>query len=34
MTILMRDPVDPGDSPRWLVHPKDASGVMVEALAR
>ena len=26
--------VDPGDSPRWLVHPKDANGVMVESLAR
>ena len=34
MTVLMRDPVDPGDSPRWLVHPKDANGVMVESLAR
>jgi hypothetical protein len=34
MTVLMRDPVDPGDSPRWLVHPKDANGVMVESVAR
>lgn len=34
MTVLMRDPVGPGDSPRWLVHPKDANGVMVESVAR
>ena len=34
MTVLMREPVDPGDAPRWLVHPKDANGVMVESLAR
>jgi methylmalonyl-CoA epimerase len=34
MTVLMRDPVDPGSSARWLVHPKDANGVMVESVAR
>lgn len=34
MTVLMRDPVDAHSSPRWLVHPKDANGVMVESLAR
>ncbi len=33
MTVLMRDPVDADGSPRWLVHPKDANGVMVEAIA-
>jgi methylmalonyl-CoA epimerase len=34
MRVLMRDPVDPGDSRRWLVHPKDANGVMVESVGR
>ncbi len=34
MTVLMREPTDPGASPRWLVHPKDANGVMVESVAR
>ncbi len=34
MTVLMRDPVDANASPRWLVHPKDANGVMVESVAR
>ena len=34
MTVLMRDPVDASASTRWLVHPKDASGVMVESVAR
>ena len=34
MTVLMRDPVDAGASARWLVHPKDANGVMVESVAR
>ena len=34
MTVLMRDPTDAGASPRWLVHPKDANGVMVEAVKR
>ncbi len=32
MTVLMRDPVAADASPRWLIHPKDANGVMVEAL--
>ena len=34
MTVLMRDPIDADASPRWLVHPKDANGVMVESVAR
>ncbi|MDA1098743.1 MAG: VOC family protein [Proteobacteria bacterium] len=34
MTVLMRDPTEAGASPRWLVHPKDANGVMVEAIKR
>ncbi len=33
MRVIMRDPVDADASPRWLVHPKDANGVMVEALS-
>ncbi len=33
MTVLMRDPTDADASPRWLVHPKDANGVMVEAIS-
>ena len=33
MTVLMRDPISADASPRWLVHPKDANGVMVESLA-
>ena len=34
MTVLMRDPIDADASSRWLVHPKDANGVMVESFAR
>lgn len=34
MKVLMRDPIDADASPRWLVHPRDANGVMVEAVAR
>ncbi|MDP6872347.1 MAG: VOC family protein [Alphaproteobacteria bacterium] len=34
MRVLMRDPTDPGASARWLVHPKDANGVMVESVKR
>ena len=33
MTVLMRDPIGAEASVRWLVHPKDANGVMVEALS-
>jgi methylmalonyl-CoA/ethylmalonyl-CoA epimerase len=33
MTVLMRDAIDADTSPRWLVHPKDANGVMVESIA-
>ncbi len=33
MTVMMRDPIDARASRRWLVHPKDANGVMVEALS-
>ena len=32
MTVMMRDPIDANASSRWLVHPRDASGVMVEAI--
>jgi methylmalonyl-CoA/ethylmalonyl-CoA epimerase len=32
MTVMTRDPIDPAASSRWLVHPRDANGVMVEAL--
>jgi len=31
---MMREPTTPGASDRWLVHPKDANGVMVEAVSR
>ena len=34
MGILMREPTEAGASARWLVHPKDANGVMVEAVKR
>ena len=34
MRVLMRDPTSEGASPRWLVHPKDANGVMVESVSR
>jgi methylmalonyl-CoA/ethylmalonyl-CoA epimerase len=34
LTVLMRDPTEAGASARWLVHPKDANGVMVEAIKR
>ena len=34
MRVLMREPTEPGANPRWLVHPKDANGVMVESVAR
>jgi len=34
MTVLMRDLAEPSASPRWLVHPKDANGVMVKAIKR
>ena len=34
MRVLMRDPVDADAARRWLVHPKDANGVMVESIAR
>ncbi len=34
MTVLMRDPVEADGAPRWLVHPKDSNGVMVESIAR
>ena len=33
MRVLMRDPIDANASLRWLVHPKDANGVMVESIA-
>ena len=34
MRILMREPTEAGASARWLVHPKDANGVMVESVKR
>ncbi len=34
MRVIMREPVDANASPRWLVHPKDANGVMVESVSR
>ena len=34
MGILMREPTEAGASARWLVHPKDANGVIVEAVKR
>jgi methylmalonyl-CoA/ethylmalonyl-CoA epimerase len=34
MTVMMRDPISETASKRWLVHPKDANGVMVESLSR
>ena len=34
MTVLMRDPIGADASARWLVHPKDANGVLVESIAR
>ena len=32
MKVLMRAPIDAAAAPRWLVHPRDANGVMVEAV--
>ena len=34
MKVLMRAPIDADAAPRWLVHPRDANGVMVEAVER
>ena len=34
MRVIMREPVDANAAPRWLVHPKDTNGVMVEAISR
>ena len=34
MTVLMREPVEAGASARWLVHPKDINGVMIESVSR
>ena len=33
MKVLMREAIDADTEPRWLVHPKDANGVMVESIA-
>lgn len=33
MRVMLRDPIDAAASARWLVHPKDANGIMVEALS-
>jgi methylmalonyl-CoA/ethylmalonyl-CoA epimerase len=32
MTVLDRLPAVPGDAMRWVVHPKDSNGVLVELL--
>ena len=32
MRVIDRPALEPEDSARWLVHPKDANGVMVEGL--
>jgi len=32
LTVMMRDPIDEKSGPRWLVHPRDANGVLVEAI--
>ena len=32
MTVLDRPPVAPGDAMRWIVHPRDSNGVLVELL--
>jgi methylmalonyl-CoA/ethylmalonyl-CoA epimerase len=32
LSVMMRDPVDEAAGPRWLVHPRDANGVLVEAI--
>ena len=34
MRVIHRDAVGGGDEGRWLVHPKDANGVMVEGIER
>ncbi len=34
MRVIMREPLDANAAPRWLVHPKDANGVIVEAISR
>jgi methylmalonyl-CoA/ethylmalonyl-CoA epimerase len=33
LTVLRRPATSDKDAPRWLVHPKDANGVMIEGLA-
>ena len=32
MTVMMREAIDEDAGPRWLVHPRDANGVLVEAV--
>jgi len=32
MTVMMRDPIDATASARWLTHPRESNGVMVESL--
>ena len=32
ISLMHRPPVTEQDAPRWLVHPKDANGVMIEGL--
>lgn len=32
LSVMMRDPINEEAGPRWLVHPRDANGVLVEAI--
>ena len=32
LSVMMRDPINAEAGPRWLVHPRDANGVLVEAI--
>ncbi len=32
LSVMMRDPISADAGPRWLVHPRDANGVLVEAI--
>ena len=32
MKVMMREAIDEDAGPRWLVHPRDANGVLVEAV--
>ena len=32
LSVMMREPINEEAGPRWLVHPRDANGVLVEAI--